>query len=151
MRKFSENTPRHHIYMYGNGKLSRFKSYFSPGCRFLAKINNIHKLAVVKMKLEEKISRGNTAFIHSMDFNSKEKQLTLKLVKNPRFLKRPDQRIIFSNVSRFQIDGESKHSVDQIRGINEYTKDHMVKYVFLTEQRTFMFWTDKEPSFSDLP
>ncbi|MGE5351994.1 MAG: hypothetical protein ACM3P0_07920 [Acidobacteriota bacterium] len=102
------------------------------------------------MKLEEKISRDKTTYIHSMDFNCKKKQFTLNLMKNPRLLNRMDRKITFTNVSSFQLNEATNRCLDQVRGVTEYIKDHMTKYVFMTEQRTFMFWTDQEPLLSDL-
>lgn len=103
------------------------------------------------MKLEEKISLDENSYIHSMDFNWKERQFTLNLIKSPRSLNKTDKKVIFSNVNSFKMDEETNRSPDQIKEINEYNKDNMIEYVFLTEQRTFMFSTDKEPLLSDLP
>lgn len=103
------------------------------------------------MKLEDKITSEETTYIHSMDYNWKERQFILNLVKNPGILNGADKRVTFINVSNFLIDEETNKSVDQIMGISEHRENDKVKYVFLTEQRTFMFLTDKEPLLLDLP
>lgn len=103
------------------------------------------------MKLEDKITREETTYIHSMDYNWKERRFTLNLVKNPGIINGAGKRVTFSNVSNFLIDEETNKSVDQIMGISEHRENDGVKYIFLTEQRTFMFLTDKEPLLLDLP
>ncbi|MGE5430394.1 MAG: hypothetical protein ACM3QX_04930 [Syntrophomonadaceae bacterium] len=102
------------------------------------------------MKLEEKITGSGTSYIHSMDFNHKDKKFTLILANRPEFSKDADKKIIFSNVSNFHIDEETNSSVDQVMGIGEYKENDKMKYVLLTEQRTILFFTDKEPLLTDL-
>lgn len=106
---------------------------------------------MTKMKLEDKITRNEATYIHSLEYNSKDKQFTLALDKSPQLSKTAAKSLTFSNVSNFHIDEEIRNSVDQIMGIGEYNENEKVKYVLLTEQRTFTFLTDKEPMLSDLP
>ena len=103
------------------------------------------------MHLEDKIAESKVTFIHSMDYNWKEKRFILNLVKNSGSIDGINKRLTFNNVSNFVIDEEMNNSVDQIMEINEYKEDDKVKYVFLTEQRTFVISTDMEPLSIDLP
>ncbi|HEX2866742.1 MAG TPA: hypothetical protein VHO03_06855 [Ignavibacteriales bacterium] len=102
------------------------------------------------MKLEDKIADSEVTFIHSMEYNGNKKQFDVNLVKNPRLFNGADKRLTFDNVRSFQIDEETYNSPDQIRGISEYREGDSMKYVFMTEQRTFMLSTDKEPLLVDL-
>ncbi|MCU7496564.1 MAG: hypothetical protein HF314_16785 [Ignavibacteria bacterium] len=102
------------------------------------------------MKLEDKISKAEVSYIYSMNFNSRKKLFTLNLAKSPEPATGAKKKLTFKDVSNFLIDEETVSQLDQILGIGEYREEEKVKYVFLTEQRTFMFWTDKEPLISDV-
>lgn len=102
------------------------------------------------MKLEDEITKSEVTYIHSLEYNGKKKQFDLNLVKNPKILNGADKRITFDNVCSFHIDEETINAPDEIRGISEYKEGDKMKYVFLSEQRTFMFSTDKDPLLIDL-
>jgi hypothetical protein len=101
------------------------------------------------MKLEEQITRGVVTYISSIEYDSAERRLTIKFLRDPEESV-IDRILTFSNVKDFSDElnwdeGEDEDCLDSLIGLDEYPEDEGTCYVVHTDKREMVFYTNENP------
>ena len=106
------------------------------------------------MNLEEKATKGNIIYIHSIDYNEFEKELVNRLLRIQQAHNTVVRELTFFKVQNFseeidEIDFD-KDCLDSVIGILCTPCNSGVEYRIQTEQRSLFCISELEPDIQDL-
>ena len=108
------------------------------------------------MKLEDRVTRGFTVYISSINYDPLEKRLVIAFLGDPE-----DTAVVriltFSGIEEFseeEFEDEDVEAginvIDSLIGLDEYPEKEGMRYVVHTELREMIFRTKEKPQVEDV-